>query len=150
MYECDNISTFLQVDTPDSVLQSGLGLGPGPDTALRSMVDPRDYDRLRFFQMSAAQPNTFEETIHRVSQCFPAVSCIWENLFLLYITVAHKMKMFNIYTVFVTGLLENKYTIYIQHIICLSNNRRRKTFCYTLDGKITYILGRKYNCNSKI
>lgn len=59
--------TFQQVDTPDSVLQSGLGLGPGPDTALRSMVDPRDYDRLRFFQMSAAQPNTFEETIHRVS-----------------------------------------------------------------------------------
>lgn len=57
----------VQVDTPDSVLQSGLGLGPGPDTALRSMVDPRDYDRLRFLQMSAAQPNTFEETIHRVS-----------------------------------------------------------------------------------
>ncbi|XP_069358193.1 uncharacterized protein SKIP isoform X5 [Maniola hyperantus] len=55
-----------RVDTPDSVLQSGLGLGPGPDTALRSMVDPRDYDRLRFFQMSAAQPNTFEETIHRL------------------------------------------------------------------------------------
>ncbi|XP_064071378.1 uncharacterized protein LOC113401170 isoform X8 [Vanessa tameamea] len=58
--------TLNQVDTPDSVLQSGLGLGPGPDTALRSMVDPRDYDRLRFFQMSAAQPNTFEETIHRL------------------------------------------------------------------------------------
>ncbi|XP_047509888.1 uncharacterized protein LOC125052882 isoform X5 [Pieris napi] len=55
-----------RVDTPDSVLQSGLGLGPGPDTALRSMVDPRDYDRLRFFQMTAAQPNTFEETIHRL------------------------------------------------------------------------------------
>ncbi|XP_013171399.1 PREDICTED: uncharacterized protein LOC106120575 isoform X3 [Papilio xuthus] len=55
-----------RVDTPDSVLQSGLGLGPGPDTALRSMVDPRDYDRLRFFQMNAAQPNTFEETIHRL------------------------------------------------------------------------------------
>ncbi|XP_049870065.1 uncharacterized protein LOC126369608 isoform X8 [Pectinophora gossypiella] len=55
-----------RVDTPDSVLQSGLGLGPGPDTALRSMVDPRDYDRLRFFQMSAAQPNTFEETIQRL------------------------------------------------------------------------------------
>ncbi|XP_063533419.1 uncharacterized protein LOC134743729 isoform X8 [Cydia strobilella] len=54
-----------RVDTPDSVLQSGLGLGPGPDTALRSMVDPRDYDRLRFFQMNA-QPNTFEETIHRL------------------------------------------------------------------------------------
>lgn len=63
------------MDTPDSVLQSGLGLGPGPDTALRSMVDPRDYDRLRFFQMSAAQPNTFEETIHRVSiQNFPSTS----------------------------------------------------------------------------
>ncbi|XP_014370496.2 uncharacterized protein LOC106720351 isoform X6 [Papilio machaon] len=55
-----------RVDTPDSVLQSGLGLGPGPDTALRSMVDPKDYDRLRFFQMNAAQPNTFEETIHRL------------------------------------------------------------------------------------
>ncbi|XP_028163567.1 uncharacterized protein LOC135073975 isoform X6 [Ostrinia nubilalis] len=55
-----------RVDTPDSVLQSGLGLGPGPDTALRSMVDPRDYDRLRFLQMNAAQPNTFEETIHRL------------------------------------------------------------------------------------
>ncbi|XP_059049681.1 uncharacterized protein LOC131844738 isoform X6 [Achroia grisella] len=55
-----------RVDTPDSVLQSGLGLGPGPDTALRSMVDPRDYDRLRTLQMSAAQPNTFEETIHRL------------------------------------------------------------------------------------
>ncbi|CAG9795103.1 unnamed protein product [Diatraea saccharalis] len=55
-----------RVDTPDSVLQSGLGLGPGPDTALRSMVDPRDYDRLRFLQMTAAQPNTFEETIHRL------------------------------------------------------------------------------------
>lgn len=55
------------MDTPDSVLQSGLGLGPGPDTALRSMVDPRDYDRLRYLQMTAAQPNTFEETIHRVS-----------------------------------------------------------------------------------
>ncbi|KOB73481.1 Uncharacterized protein OBRU01_10628, partial [Operophtera brumata] len=55
-----------RVDTPDSVLQSGLGLGPGPDTALRSMVDPRDYDRLRFLQMNAAHPNTFEETIHRL------------------------------------------------------------------------------------
>ncbi|XP_037961715.2 uncharacterized protein LOC105381380 isoform X3 [Plutella xylostella] len=55
-----------RVDTPDSVLQSGLGLGPGPDTALRSMVDPRDYDRLRYLQMTAAQPNTFEETIHRL------------------------------------------------------------------------------------
>lgn len=31
------------------------------------MVDPRDYDRLRFLQMNAAHPNTFEETIHRVS-----------------------------------------------------------------------------------
>ncbi|GBP97139.1 SAM and SH3 domain-containing protein 3 [Eumeta japonica] len=58
-------SLMVKVDTPDSVLQSGLGLGPGPDTALRSMVDPRDYDRLRFFQMHA-QPNTFEETIHRL------------------------------------------------------------------------------------
>ncbi|XP_028027246.1 uncharacterized protein LOC114240769 isoform X6 [Bombyx mandarina] len=55
-----------RVDTPDSVLQSGLGLGPGPDTALRSMVDPRDYDRLRFLQMTSTQPNTFEETIHRL------------------------------------------------------------------------------------
>ncbi|VVC87452.1 unnamed protein product [Leptidea sinapis] len=55
-----------RVDTPDSVLQSGLGLEAGSDTVLRSMVDPRDYDRLRFFQMSAAHPNTFEETIHRL------------------------------------------------------------------------------------
>ncbi|KAK9294219.1 hypothetical protein QLX08_011108 [Tetragonisca angustula] len=56
-----------RVDTPDSVLQSGLG--PGPDmghTILRSMVDPRDYDRLRYLQMNGGQPNSFEETIHRL------------------------------------------------------------------------------------
>lgn len=62
----------LQVDTPDSVLQSGLGLGPDMGhTILRSMVDPRDYDRLRYLQMNGGQPNSFEETIHRVSHaCF--------------------------------------------------------------------------------
>lgn len=58
----------LQVDTPDSVLQSGLGLGPDMGhTILRSMVDPRDYDRLRYLQMNGGQPNSFEETIHRVN-----------------------------------------------------------------------------------
>lgn len=58
---------LLQVDTPDSVLQSGLG--PGIETGhtiLRSMVDPRDYDRLRYLQMNGSQQNSFEETIHRV------------------------------------------------------------------------------------
>ncbi|KAL6422473.1 hypothetical protein ACFW04_010640 [Cataglyphis niger] len=55
------------VDTPDSVLQSGLGLGPDMGhTILRSMVDPRDYDRLRYLQMNGGQPNSFEETIHRL------------------------------------------------------------------------------------
>ncbi|KOC59632.1 SAM and SH3 domain-containing protein 1, partial [Habropoda laboriosa] len=55
-----------RVDTPDSVLQSGLGLGPDMGhTILRSMVDPRDYDRLRYLQMNGGQPNSFEETIHR-------------------------------------------------------------------------------------
>ena len=55
------------MDTPDSVLQSGLGLGPDMGhTILRSMVDPRDYDRLRYLQMNGGQPNSFEETIHRV------------------------------------------------------------------------------------
>ncbi|KAF7995336.1 hypothetical protein HCN44_006443 [Aphidius gifuensis] len=56
-----------RVDTPDSVLQSGLGLGPEMGhTILRSMVDPRDYDRLRYLQMNGSQPNSFEETIHRL------------------------------------------------------------------------------------
>ncbi|XP_053997115.1 uncharacterized protein LOC128886341 isoform X2 [Hylaeus anthracinus] len=56
-----------RVDTPDSVLQSGLGLGPDMGNAiLRSMVDPRDYDRLRYLQMNGGQPNSFEETIHRL------------------------------------------------------------------------------------
>lgn len=66
-------SSFLlfKVDTPDSVLQSGLGLGPEMGhTILRSMVDPRDYDRLRYLQMNGGQPNSFEETIHRVCRCF--------------------------------------------------------------------------------
>lgn len=54
------------MDTPDSVLQSGLcGFGAPRDTALRSMVDPLDYDRLRYLQMNG-HPTTFEETIHRV------------------------------------------------------------------------------------
>ncbi|KAG7211757.1 hypothetical protein KM043_011003 [Ampulex compressa] len=57
----------VKVDTPDSVLQSGLGLGPDMGhTILRSMVDPRDYDRLRYLQMNGGQPNSFEETIHRL------------------------------------------------------------------------------------
>ncbi|XP_029668135.1 SAM and SH3 domain-containing protein 1-like isoform X2 [Formica exsecta] len=56
-----------RVDTPDSVLQSGLGLGSDMGhTILRSMVDPRDYDRLRYLQMNGGQPNSFEETIHRI------------------------------------------------------------------------------------
>ncbi|XP_029668137.1 uncharacterized protein LOC115238434 isoform X4 [Formica exsecta] len=56
-----------RVDTPDSVLQSGLGLGSDMGhTILRSMVDPRDYDRLRYLQMNGGQPNSFEETIHRL------------------------------------------------------------------------------------
>lgn len=62
---------FLQVDTPDSVLQSGLGLNDfGQHAVIRSMVDPRDYDRLRHLQMNGGAPNTFEETIHRVSTHF--------------------------------------------------------------------------------
>ncbi|XP_033338981.1 uncharacterized protein LOC117227652 isoform X1 [Megalopta genalis] len=56
-----------QVDTPDSVLQSGLGLRKDMgNTILRSMVDPKDYDRLRCLQMNGSQPNSFEETIHRL------------------------------------------------------------------------------------
>lgn len=56
------------MDTPDSVLQSGLGLGPDMEhTILRSMVDPRDYDRLRYLQMNGGQANSFEETIQRVN-----------------------------------------------------------------------------------
>ncbi|XP_014485191.1 PREDICTED: SAM and SH3 domain-containing protein 1-like isoform X3 [Dinoponera quadriceps] len=56
-----------RVDTPDSVLQSGLGLGPDMGhTILRSMVDPRDYDRLRYLQMNGGQANSFEETIQRL------------------------------------------------------------------------------------
>lgn len=57
----------LQVDTPDSVLQSGLGLTDlGQHAVLRSMVDPRDYDRLRHLQMNGGAPNSFEETIYKV------------------------------------------------------------------------------------
>ncbi|XP_016845914.1 uncharacterized protein LOC100124271 isoform X2 [Nasonia vitripennis] len=56
-----------RVDTPDSVLQSGLGLTPDTGhTVLRSMVDPRDYDRLKYLQANGSQANTFEETIHRL------------------------------------------------------------------------------------
>ncbi|XP_044586528.1 uncharacterized protein LOC123266355 isoform X2 [Cotesia glomerata] len=56
-----------RIDTPDSVLQSGLDLGPEISHAvLRSMVDPKDYDRLRYFQMNSGQSNSFEETIHRI------------------------------------------------------------------------------------
>lgn len=65
---------LLQVDTPDSVLQSGLGLTDlGQHAVLRSMVDPRDFDRLRHFQMNGGAPNTFEETIHRVFILFGSV-----------------------------------------------------------------------------
>jgi hypothetical protein len=46
-----------QVGTPDSVAES----------MLSSIVDPRDYDRLRFMQMNGGTGNSFEETIHRVS-----------------------------------------------------------------------------------
>ncbi|XP_074034041.1 uncharacterized protein isoform X2 [Leptinotarsa decemlineata] len=56
-----------RVDTPDSVLQSGLGLTDlGQHAVLRSMVDPRDYDRLRHLQMNGGTPNTFEETIYKL------------------------------------------------------------------------------------
>ncbi|XP_017770104.1 PREDICTED: uncharacterized protein LOC108557904 isoform X2 [Nicrophorus vespilloides] len=56
-----------RVDTPDSVLQSGLGLTDlGQHAVLRSMVDPRDYDRLRHLQMNGSTPNTFEETIYKL------------------------------------------------------------------------------------
>lgn len=60
---------YFQVDTPDSVLQSGLDFGPdiAQHAVLRSMVDPRDYERLRHLQMNGGAPNSFEETIHRVS-----------------------------------------------------------------------------------
>lgn len=57
----------MQVDTPDSVLQSGLGLTDlGQHAILRSMVDPRDYDRLRYLQLNGGTPNSFEETIYKV------------------------------------------------------------------------------------
>ncbi|XP_044743831.1 uncharacterized protein LOC123306031 [Chrysoperla carnea] len=60
-----------RVDTPDSVLQAGgggstFGHDLGQHTILRSMVDPRDYDRLRYFQMNGGASNSFEETIHRL------------------------------------------------------------------------------------
>ncbi|XP_068085600.1 uncharacterized protein [Anabrus simplex] len=44
-----------RMGTPDSV-----------DSMLPSIVDPRDYDRLRFMQMNGGAPNSFEETIHRL------------------------------------------------------------------------------------
>lgn len=56
------------MDTPDSVLQSGLGLADlGQHAVLRSMVDPLDYDRLRHLQMNGGAPTSFEETIYKVS-----------------------------------------------------------------------------------
>ncbi|XP_030756991.1 uncharacterized protein LOC115882873 isoform X2 [Sitophilus oryzae] len=56
-----------RVDTPDSVLQSGLGLSDlGQHAVLRSMVDPMDYDRLRHLQMNGGTPNSFEETIYKL------------------------------------------------------------------------------------
>ncbi|XP_050293131.1 uncharacterized protein LOC126733777 isoform X2 [Anthonomus grandis grandis] len=56
-----------RVDTPDSVLQSGLGLTDlGQHAVLRSMVDPLDYDRLRHLQMNGGAPNSFEETIYKL------------------------------------------------------------------------------------
>ncbi|KAJ9582774.1 hypothetical protein L9F63_022885, partial [Diploptera punctata] len=45
-----------RVGTPDSMA----------DTVLPSIVDPRDYNRLRFMQMNGGTGNTFEETIHRL------------------------------------------------------------------------------------
>ncbi|XP_069681271.1 uncharacterized protein [Periplaneta americana] len=45
-----------RVGTPDSVAES----------MLPSIVDPRDYDRLRFMQMNGGTGNSFEETIHRL------------------------------------------------------------------------------------
>lgn len=67
-YVVVNICVWFQVDTPDSVLQSGLGLTDlGQHAVLRSMVDPRDYDRLRLLQMNGGTPNTFEETIYKVN-----------------------------------------------------------------------------------
>ncbi|KAH1012541.1 hypothetical protein HUJ05_011685 [Dendroctonus ponderosae] len=56
-----------RVDTPDSVLQSGLGLADlGQHAVLRSMVDPLDYDRLRHLQMNGGAPTSFEETIYKL------------------------------------------------------------------------------------
>ncbi|XP_058791088.1 uncharacterized protein LOC131664201 [Phymastichus coffea] len=53
-----------RVDTPDSVLQSGLGLTSDSGyIVLRSMVDSCDYDRLKYLQTSGKQMNSFEETI---------------------------------------------------------------------------------------
>jgi hypothetical protein len=51
---------MLQVGTPDSMAES----------MLPSVVDPRDYDHLRFMQMNGGTGNNFEETIHRVSNSF--------------------------------------------------------------------------------
>jgi hypothetical protein len=48
---------MLQVGTPDSMAES----------MLPSVVDPRDYDHLRFMQVNGGTGNNFEETIHRVS-----------------------------------------------------------------------------------
>lgn len=47
---------MLQVGTPDSMAES----------MLPSVVDPRDYDHIRFMQMNGGTGNNFEETIHRV------------------------------------------------------------------------------------
>lgn len=61
-------NNLFQVDTPDSVLQSGLGLTDlGQHAVLRSMVDPLDYDRLRLLQMNGGTPS-FEETIYKASK----------------------------------------------------------------------------------
>ncbi|CAH0552478.1 unnamed protein product [Brassicogethes aeneus] len=55
-----------RVDTPDSVLQSGLEVNDHGQHVLRSMVDPCDYDRLRNLQLNGETPNTFEETIYKL------------------------------------------------------------------------------------
>ena len=63
---------MFQVGTPDSV----------PESLLPSIVDPRDYDRLRFLQMNGGSGNSFEETIHRVSNNFAytmAIICQFET-----------------------------------------------------------------------
>lgn len=62
-----------RADTPDSVLRSTLGPQHTQHQVLRSMVDPRDYDRLigiaqlnHINSGGSIISNSFEETIYRV------------------------------------------------------------------------------------